>query len=264
MPLFVLLALLQGPAPADASVARARQLSDEATAHYNAGRFTEAVPLFRAAYDLSGRAELLFNLAQSYRRGGDCHQAIDGFRRFLDSAPESALRPRARVLLGQLEPTCPERPVPTPAPLPATATPPAAPVPTPAGDVRLSPATGSPAGTSPRLLLFTGAAATLAAIGAGTVFVVDGRRHARWRDEDRILSGTDPGVSHADRVQRQEANDGRLRSIRRWDRVALGLAVAAGLASVATAVLWGSDAAADPDRATAGAGPGALPVALTW
>ncbi len=56
---------------------------------YETGRFQEAAVEFAAAYDLSQRPELLFNLYVAYRDAGDTSHAVDALRRYLAAMPAS-------------------------------------------------------------------------------------------------------------------------------------------------------------------------------
>ncbi len=67
---------------------RARELYLRGERMYAAGDYDEAIDLFRQAYELSGRAALLFNLANAYERAGRLEAAIDALRRYAPSAPE--------------------------------------------------------------------------------------------------------------------------------------------------------------------------------
>ncbi|MBX3275868.1 MAG: tetratricopeptide repeat protein [Sandaracinaceae bacterium] len=67
---------------------------EEARAHFNLaqlqyrrGRFLDAATEFEAAYALSPRAELLYNIYIAYRDGGDLDSAARSLRRLLESDP---------------------------------------------------------------------------------------------------------------------------------------------------------------------------------
>lgn len=49
---------------------------------YNLGRFDEAVDHFTKAYEAWSQPEFLYNIAQSYRLGGNCKQAVYFYKRF--------------------------------------------------------------------------------------------------------------------------------------------------------------------------------------
>src|SRR5690242_1678652 len=65
----------------------ARRLSDEGLAHFKQGEYDAAIDSFRASYQLSPLPVLLFNLAQAFRRKGDCTQALALYQRYLNEEP---------------------------------------------------------------------------------------------------------------------------------------------------------------------------------
>lgn len=74
------LAIVSPPRPAHAQQqpaedARARELFLEGEAHYAAGRYELAAERYLEAYELSQRAELLFNVGNAYERLGDYEKA---------------------------------------------------------------------------------------------------------------------------------------------------------------------------------------------
>ncbi len=84
----------QSPANED----KARDLFEEAEANYAAGSYEEAADLFLQAYELSGYAELLFNVANCYERMGEYKQAAAYLRRYLDSGEaEDVVSVRQRI-----------------------------------------------------------------------------------------------------------------------------------------------------------------------
>lgn len=68
-----------------------------AVALYNAQKFEEAIPEFKAAYDLDARPGLLFNIAQSYRKAGHPRDAIQYYDRYLTSDPRIDTDTRRKV-----------------------------------------------------------------------------------------------------------------------------------------------------------------------
>src|SRR5437016_3731876 len=75
-----------------ASVASAQPAGDEKAAEeffnkgntaYNLGHFDEAVVWFTKAYEAWAQPEFLYNIAQSYRLGGNCKQALFFYKRFV-------------------------------------------------------------------------------------------------------------------------------------------------------------------------------------
>lgn len=68
---------------------KARELFRLGEGHYAAGRYEKAAVLYDEAYRLSGRAELLLAMVNTYERMGDYPQAIERLKEYLD-------HPRAR------------------------------------------------------------------------------------------------------------------------------------------------------------------------
>jgi tetratricopeptide (TPR) repeat protein len=62
--------------------------------HLERGEFEAAAREFEIAYDLSGRPELLFNIALAYRDAGKLREAINALERYLASGAAEADRPR--------------------------------------------------------------------------------------------------------------------------------------------------------------------------
>ncbi|MBX3269843.1 MAG: hypothetical protein KF729_06260 [Sandaracinaceae bacterium] len=96
---------LAAAAPAHAQGERdaeARGLFDAGESAYEAGRFADAERYFRESYELSGRAELLYNIALSAEQARHDQAAIDAYRGFLEALPDSPRAPRARNRLAAL------------------------------------------------------------------------------------------------------------------------------------------------------------------
>lgn len=96
--------------------ARARALSEEARASFSAGRFEEAAELFEEAHALLPAPGLLLNIAQCHRR---LHRPVEArayLERFLQSAPNTPLRPQVEDLIGRISlapPVAPVKPIAT-------------------------------------------------------------------------------------------------------------------------------------------------------
>jgi hypothetical protein len=127
--LVVFLSLLMVP-----GVRAAEQPSDVATAHvrkataaYNLGKYPEAAKEYEAAYEQTLDANLLFNIGQAYRLGGERDKAVTAYRSFIRSAPESEQRQLAESKIREIERQ--RSAPPAPAPVPATVP---SPVPAPA------------------------------------------------------------------------------------------------------------------------------------
>ena len=87
-------ALAQQPSEAPSESVGLGPDEEEARAHFNLaqlqyrrGRFLDAATEFEAAYALSPRAELLYNIYIAYRDGGDLDSAARSLRRLLESDP---------------------------------------------------------------------------------------------------------------------------------------------------------------------------------
>jgi hypothetical protein len=81
----------------------ARDLSDRGLRQYQNGELDAAIESFMGAFALSDNTGLLFNVAQAYRLKGDCALAKEYYRRYLDSAPESNLRPSVERRLAEMD-----------------------------------------------------------------------------------------------------------------------------------------------------------------
>lgn len=68
-----------------------------AVALYQAQKFEDAIPEFKAAYDIEPRAGLLFNIAQSYRKAGHPREAIQYYDRYLNADPRIDTETRRKV-----------------------------------------------------------------------------------------------------------------------------------------------------------------------
>lgn len=61
---------------------------DLALALYQAQKFEDSIPEFKAAYEQMPNPGLLFNLAQAYRKAGHPREAIEYYDRYLSAAPQ--------------------------------------------------------------------------------------------------------------------------------------------------------------------------------
>ena len=113
----VALVLVAAAAPASAQPidpnvqAKADLMFEQAQAHYEAGRYQAAIPLFKEAYELVHDPVYLFNIAQSYRKVLDCENAYDNYNRYLAEAKEADAKQREKVQgwLRELAPCVDER-----------------------------------------------------------------------------------------------------------------------------------------------------------
>lgn len=112
---------------------RAADLTNEAQAHYDAGRYEEASAAYRQAYAVVPAPELLFNLGQCQRLLGRSARAVKYFEAYLRLRPNAPHRPlveqliEENKLLGPAEPartsTPPEAQAISAAPAPAESKP---------------------------------------------------------------------------------------------------------------------------------------------
>jgi hypothetical protein len=91
----------------DPKAAEARAHYEEGTKAYNLGEYPRAVTEFKAAYNAKPDPLLLYNIAQSFRLGGDAAQALFFYRSFLRNMPGAPNRKevegRIRTLEKQVE-----------------------------------------------------------------------------------------------------------------------------------------------------------------
>lgn len=83
--------------------AEAEKRFQKAEALYRSGDYLAAATEYQAAYDTSGLPGLLYNVAQSYRLGGEKAKAAVAYRLFLERAPDHQLAAVARGHLEALE-----------------------------------------------------------------------------------------------------------------------------------------------------------------
>lgn len=98
-----LVVVMLAPALALGQEAReqARELAAQGRAHYEAGRFEEALEAYQAAYDLAPAPGVLFNLGQCYRHLGDCPHAVTSYERYLAEALDAPNREGVETLIEQ-------------------------------------------------------------------------------------------------------------------------------------------------------------------
>jgi tetratricopeptide (TPR) repeat protein len=115
---------------------------------YNLADYEPAIAAFRRAYELSGKPELLYSIAQAYRLKGDCKQAVPIYRSFLREAPKHPNRRDAEAAIERCgQPASAagaESPATAPLP-PASLTPPPVTVPDPGAPTPAAPAASKPA-----------------------------------------------------------------------------------------------------------------------
>ncbi|MFO8073001.1 MAG: tetratricopeptide repeat protein [Polyangia bacterium] len=89
--------------------ARARKAYAAAEEHFAAGRYQEALQGFSEAYEISQRADLLYNLAVCHERLGDAERAAARYRLYLEKKPDAEDAEQVRARLEKLVPSGPAR-----------------------------------------------------------------------------------------------------------------------------------------------------------
>jgi hypothetical protein len=86
---------------------------------YDRKIYGEAIERWKASYRMSNEEALFFNIAQAQRLSGDCHGAIESYRRYMTSNPDPASEQHklANDFTRDLERTCPPLPKPDVAPV---------------------------------------------------------------------------------------------------------------------------------------------------
>jgi len=220
--------------------------------HYDAGDFALALEQFRRAFALTSDPDLLYNIAQSYRKMAKCAAALENYRSFLRAAPDSPLAPQAAKQVSQLQSSC-DVPVARPLSVAATGT-------EHAGNTGMLP-NGDQAHEESRSLGGTAKANVsgqpspakqtwaLVALAGGVVVggvatgleIWNHGRHDQWTARDQNLAmGNVNGESQTAWVVRQQANDNLGRSIDRVQLEVLSLSIGAGalLATSVIVYLW--------------------------
>jgi|GEM_PF-6414198 len=89
------------PKPVDSADAKALALYTAGDAAYAAGKYSLAAAKFRAAYELSGRPQLLFNMANAYQQMGryaDAAESLNNYVSHAEPQERAAIRSRIAVL----------------------------------------------------------------------------------------------------------------------------------------------------------------------
>ncbi len=82
---------------------RARQAFQEGEQAYYAGRFREALDRFSLAYELSARAELLYNIGTAHDRLNNAEPALRSYREYLEARPAAPNREFVLARIAVLE-----------------------------------------------------------------------------------------------------------------------------------------------------------------
>jgi tetratricopeptide (TPR) repeat protein len=89
--------------------AKADVLFEKGQANYEGGQFQAAIELFKQAYELVRDPAYLFNIAQSYRKIGDCLAAFDYYNRYLGESPKAENRDTVNQWLREMQPCVEQR-----------------------------------------------------------------------------------------------------------------------------------------------------------
>ncbi len=96
----------------DPRYARARSLYDEGAAHYTHHEYELAIDAFKSAYALSGKSNLLYNIALAYEEwSGHCADAREFYNRYLRLKPDASDRPDVEARLARTDQICPSVPI---------------------------------------------------------------------------------------------------------------------------------------------------------
>jgi len=79
------------------------------SAAFEAGQFEKAANLFKDAFDISPRGNLLFNIGLSYEQAGDVEQAVQFYERFVQAVPNSPQRPAVQRQIAALKASLKDR-----------------------------------------------------------------------------------------------------------------------------------------------------------
>jgi len=213
------------PIPATPTDAKAEQLAaaayQKALEDYAQGDVSAALGSMRESFQLSKRAELLYNLAQLEEELKSCDDALADYRRYLELVPQGHYREAATQAQERLERTCPS-PGPTASDSPPISAAPAA------KEQQLTSEQTEPSGywTMPRIVGWS-AIGTAAVTGGMALYFHLHAVHARdelQQSEDIAESGG-PAVDMT--LQDQQ---------HRYNRAAIGLGITSGVL-VATGAL---------------------------
>jgi tetratricopeptide (TPR) repeat protein len=196
-------------AASSSSEADAREAFARGRAAYDAGDFEAAAQAFERAYQLSGKAGLLYNLYLAFRDANRQAQAAEALRSYLARDPDAPNRPQLEARLKALEAGLAERAAQVQA---ASSAEPVAPEPAPAAPqaaaptespVVLAPAapTSAPYWRGPVIVMASGAALALASIAPGMIAV----SKANELDDKCTGSPCDPSLGAVEDTRRRAA-----------------------------------------------------------
>ena len=96
-----------------AATAEARRVFEGATRAYDERRYEDALAMFRRAYELTGTAELQYNLGITLERLGRVREAIAAYERYVEEAVDATDRGDVQVRIAGLQRAL-EEPAPAP------------------------------------------------------------------------------------------------------------------------------------------------------
>ncbi|MGE0550009.1 MAG: tetratricopeptide repeat protein [Kofleriaceae bacterium] len=107
-------AALAGPELDRETRDKVRDLFERGVRHYDIGEYDQAIDLLKEGYRLSAAPGFLFNIAQAYRRKGDCSEALRFYRDSLRIEPDSPYRDEVTRRITEMERCVADQPVASP------------------------------------------------------------------------------------------------------------------------------------------------------
>jgi tetratricopeptide (TPR) repeat protein len=202
-------------APSANSEEEAAAAYREAFSLYESGDLRGALLKMKEAHRVSGRAELLYNIARLEKEVGDCAAALSDYQRYLELVPQGTYRAEAEAASKRLRKQCPEPEPPAAAPVAAVdpsahVAAPATPEPTVPPPVVASPS-AQPAQsywTTPRIVGWSAiAAGTLA--GAGAIYFRQSAIDARDRYAEEVREAEEEERPTDDSLMHEQHRDER-------------------------------------------------------
>jgi len=245
----------ESPTTLVASADEVAQVFWEGKAFYDKQQYVQALDRFKRAYALTSDADLLYDIAQTYRQLGQCVPALDGYREYLRAKPQAPLAAIAQRQIEKLQGECerasePQRPETALVVAPSTEA--AAPVssaveapPSHSSAVRADPSENKSNEATRVLTIATLSGGVLAGGIAIGLAVWNENRYQQWSSVNRSLAqGLSPGEAPTDWLNRQRSNNSLARSVQRVDRETqvFSLGAMALIATSAVLYLWQPEA----------------------
>lgn len=92
--------------------------------HYELAEYDAAIADFKEAYRISDQPGYLFNIAQAFKKKGDCRQASTFYKNYLRRAPDAQNRDKIQQWIAEMDECAAKQPVVTTPPPTTTNTPP--------------------------------------------------------------------------------------------------------------------------------------------